>query len=202
MKYLKGYKLFESVESDRLEDAKDILRLHLGEFEEVNFIGGDLNVEMSDSLKDRIKVYKLLESPNVRDLIAFEEHFNEEELEGIFYNVNLDWYTGQVAIIGIGESIESFLGEWLRERFTNLKKEVRDLSRVGERSQSFYREENGMAVFYYYENDGQDKYAYISFQSIWGFFRSVLCLEERQIRAIVHDWILKEFDLDLEPKMW
>jgi len=202
MKYLKGYKLFESIESDRLEDAKDILRLHLGEFEEVNFIGGDLNVQMSDSLKDRIKVYKLLESPNVRDLIAFEEHFNEEAIEGIFYNVNLDWYSGQVAIIGIGESIESFLGEWLRERFSNLKKEVRDLSRVGERSQSFYREENGMAVFYYYENDGQDKYAYISFQSIWGFFRTVLCLQERQIRTIVHDWILEEFDLDLEPKMW
>ena len=202
MKYLKGYKLFESIESDRLEDAKDILRLHLGEFEEVNFIGGDLHVEMSNSLKDRIRVYKLLESPNVRDLIAFEEHFNEEELEGIFYNVNLDWYTGQVAIIGIGESIESFLGEWLRERFTNLKKEVRDLSRVGERSQSFYREENGSAVFYYYENDGQDKYAHVSFHSIWGFFRSVLCLQERQIRTIVHDWILEEFDLDLEPKMW
>ena len=130
MKYLKGYKLFESIESDRLEDAKDILRLHLGEFEEVNFIGGDLHVEMSNSLKDRIRVYKLLESPNVRDLIAFEEHFNEEELDGIFYNVNLDWYTGQVAIIGIGESIESFLGEWLRERFTNLKKEVREVQKV------------------------------------------------------------------------
>ena len=202
MKYLKGYKLFESVESDRLEDAKDILRLHLGEFEEVNFIGGDLNVEMSDSLKDRIKVYKLLESPNVRDLIAFEEHFNEEELEGIFYNVNLDWYTGQVAIIGIGESIESFLGEWLRERFTNLKKEVREVSPTMLSTQSFYREENGSAVFYYYENDGQDKYAHVSFHSIWGFFRTVLCLEERQIRTIVHDWILKEFDLDLEPKMW
>ena len=105
MKYLKKYSVFESY-GDDLEDAKDILRLHLGEFEEVNFIGGDLQVEMSDSLKDRIRVYKLLESPNVRDLIAFEEHFNEEAIEGVFYNVNLDWYTGQVAIIGIGESIE------------------------------------------------------------------------------------------------
>jgi hypothetical protein len=199
---MKWIKLFESFENDSLDDAKDILRLHLGEFEEVNFIGGDLQVEMSDSLKDRIKVYKLLESPNVRDLIAFEEHFNEEEIEGIFYNVNLDWYTGQVAIIGIGESIESFLGEWLRERFSNLKKEVRDISPTMLSTQSFYREESGPGVFYYYENDGQDKYAYISYQSIWGFFRSVLCLEERQIRKIVHDWILEEFDLDLEPKMW
>ena len=199
---MKWIKLFEDFNGDKLDDAKDILRLHLGEFEEVNFIGGDLNVEMSDSLKDRIKVYKLLESPNVRDLIAFEEHFNEEELEGIFYNVNLDWYTGQVAIIGIGESIESFLGEWLRERFTNLKKEVREVSPTMLSTQSFYREENGSAVFYYYENDGQDKYAHVSFHSIWGFFRTVLCLEDRQIRKIVHDWILEEFDLDLEPKMW
>ena len=200
MKYLKKYSVFES-HSDKLDDAKDILRLHLGEFEEVNFIGGDLQVEMSDSLKDRIRVYKLLESPNVRDLTAFEEHFNEEEIEGVFYNVNLDWYTGQVAIIGIGESIEEFLGEWLRERFSNLTKYARPFGPNDEGKQIFYRE-SGFGVFYYYENDGQDKYAYISFQSIWGFFRTVLCLEERQIRTIVHDWILKEFDLDLEPKMW
>lgn len=200
MKYLKKYSVFESY-GDDLEDAKDILRLHLGEFEEVDFIGGDLQVEMSDSLKSRIKVYKLLESPNVRDLTAFEEHFNEEEIEGVFYNVNLDWYTGQVAIIGIGESIEEFLGEWLRERFSNLTKYARPFGPNDEGKQIFYRE-SGFGVFYYYENDGQDKYAYISFQSIWGFFRTVLCLEERQIRTIVHDWILKEFDLDLEPKMW
>lgn len=199
---MKWIKLFENFENDKLDDAKDILRLHLGELEEVNFIGGDLQVEMSDSLKNRIRVYKLLESPNVRDLTAFEEHFNEEEIEGVFYNVNLDWYTGKVAIIGIGESIESFLGEWLRERFSKLKKEVRGMPPHGEINQVFYREENGSGVFYYYENDGQDKRAYISFQSMWGFFRTVICLEERQIRKIVHDWILEEFDLDLEPKMW
>ena len=202
MKYLKGYKLFESFENDQLDDAKDILRLHLGEFEEIDFIGGDLQVEMSNSLKDRIKVYKLLESPNVRDLTAFEEHFNEEEIEGVFYNINLDWYNGQVAIIGIGESIEEFLGEWLRERFSNLTKYVRPFGPNDEGKQIFYREESGMGVFYYYENDGQDKYVYLSFQSIWGFFRTVLCLEERQIRKIVHDWVLEEFNLDLEPKMW
>ena len=199
MKYLK---LFENFNSDRLEDAKDILRLHLGELEEIDFIGGDLQVEMSDQLKDRIRVYRMLESPNVRDLTAFEEHFNEEEIEGVFYNINLDWYSGKVAIVGIGESIEEFLGEWLRERFSGLKKIVRNLENVGERNQVFYREENGSGVFYYYENDGQDKYVYVSFHSIWGFFRTALCLEERQIRTIVHDWILEEFNLDLEPKMW
>ena len=199
---MKWIKLFEDFNGDRLEDAKDILRLHLGELEEIDFIGGDLQVRMSDSLKERIRVYKLLESPNVRDLTAFEEHFNEEEIEGVFYNVNLNWYTGKVAIIGIGESIESFMLEWLRERFSNLRKEVRDLENVGERNQVFYREENGSGVFYYHEDDAQDKSVHVSFQSIWGFFRTVLCLEERQIRTIVHDWILKEFNLDLEPKMW
>ena len=199
---MKWIKLFEDFNGDKLDDAKDILRLHLGEFEEANFIGGDLHVEMSNSLKDRIKVYKLLESPNVRDLIAFEEHFNEEAIEGVFYNVNLDWYTGQVAIIGIGESIEEFLGEWLRERFSNLTKYTRPFGPNDEGKQIFYREESGPGVFYYYENDGQDKHAYISFQSMWGFFRTVICLEERQIRKIVHDWILEEFNLDLEPKMW
>lgn len=199
--FMKWIKLFESFQSDALEDARDILRLHLGELEEIDIIGGDLQVRMSDSLKDRIRVYKLLESPNVRDLTACEAHL-EEEIEGVFWNVNLDWYTGKVAVIGIGESVEEFLGEWLRERFTNLNKEVRDLPPHGESNQIFYREENGSAVFYYYENDGQDKYAYVSFQSIWGFFRTVLCLEERQIRKIVHDWLLEKFGLDLEPKMW
>ena len=198
---MKWIKLFENFESDRLDDAKDILRLHLGELEEVDFTGGDLQVEMSDSLKNRIRVYRLLESPNVRDLKACERHL-EDETKGVFWNVNLDWYTGKVAVVGIGRSIEEFLGEWLRERFSNLKKEVRNISPTMLITQSFYREENGMAVFYYYENDRQDKYAYVSFQTIWGFFRTVLCLEERQIRTIVHDWILEEFDLDLEPKMW
>ena len=198
---MKWIKLFENFENDKLDDVKDILRLHLGELEEVDFISGDLRVEMSDSLKNQIRVYKLLDSPKVKDLTAFEEHFNEEEIEGVFYNINLDWYSGQVAIIGIGESIEEFLGEWLRERFSNLKK-VDSLAPPVGRIQSFYREENGSGVFYYYENDGQDKYVYVSFHSIWGFFRTVLCLEERQIRKIVHDWILEEFDLDLEPKMW
>jgi hypothetical protein len=201
---MKWIKLFEDFNGDVLEDAKDILRLQLGELEEINFIGGDLQVEMSDSLKDRIRVYKLLESPNVRDLTAFEEHFNEEEIEGVFYNVNLDWYNGQVAIIGIGESIEEFLGEWLRERFSGLKKFVESESTppTGTSLEKvFYREENGTAVFYYYEHVSVE-YVYVSFQSIWGFFRTVLCLEERQIRTIVHDWILKEFNLDLEPKMW
>ena len=208
---MKWIKLFENFENDMLDDAKDmlddakdILRLHLGELEEIDFIGGDLQVEMSDKLKDRIRVYKLLESPNVRDLTACEAHL-DEEIEGVFYNVNLDWYTGKVAIIGIGESIESFLGEWLRERFSGLKKFVESESTPPTGTslkKVFYREENGPAVFYYYENDGQDKYVYLSFQSIWGFFRTVLCLEERQIRTIVHDWVLEEFNLDLEPKMW
>ena len=198
---MKWIKLFEDFNGDVLEDAKDILRLHLGELEEIDFIGGDLQVEMSDSLKDRIRVYRLLESPNVRDLRACEEHL-EQETEGVSWNVNLDWYTGKVAILCACESVESLLLEWLRERFSKLRKEVRNLENVGERSPVFYREENGTGVFYYYENDGQDKYVYVSFHSIWGFFRTVLCLEERQIRTIVHDWILEEFNLDLEPKMW
>ena len=198
---MKWIKLFENFENDKLDDTKDILRLHLGELEEVNFIGGDLQVEMSESLKGRIRVYKLLESPNVKDLTACETHL-DEEIEGVFYNVNLDWYSGKVAIIGIGESIEEFLGEWLRERFFGLKKFVRDLKNVGERSQIFYSEKNGTGVFYYYENDGQDKSVHVSFQKIWGFFREILKLEDSQIRTIVHEWLLKEFNLDLEPKMW
>jgi len=197
MKYIKPYSIFESAEYD-LEDAKHILISHLGELEEVDFIGGDLQVQMSDRLRERIRVYRLLESPNVRNLKACEDHL-EAETEGIFWNVNLDWYSGKVAVIGIGESIESFLGEWLRERFPKLEKYVRG---DGDYDQVFYMEENGSAVFYCYEDDPQERSVHVSFQKIWGFFSTVLCLEDRKIRGIVHDWLLSEFGLYLEPKRW
>lgn len=195
--------MFEDFSSDALEDAKYILISHLGELSEVDFIGGDLQVEMSESLKERIRVYTLQGSPNVRDLRACEEHLREET-EGVFWNVNLDWYSagGKVAIIGIGGSVEEFLGEWLRERFSGMKRHVRDLEKVGERNQIFYLDKNGSGVLYYYENDRQDKSVYVSFQKIWGFFQTILCLEDSQIRKILHSWILEEFGLDLEPKMW
>jgi hypothetical protein len=199
---MKWIKLFEDFNSDVLEDAKDILRLHLGELEEIDFIGGDLQVQMSDSLRNRIKVYRLLESPNVKDLKACEEHL-KEETKGVSWNVNLDWYTGKVAILCAGESVESFLLEWLRERFSGLMKFVRNLKKnVGESKQIFYSERNGFGVFYYYEDDPQDKSVHVSFQKIWGFFREILKLEDRQIRTIVHEWLLKDYGLDLEPKMW
>lgn len=199
---MKWIKLFEDFNSDVLEDAKDILRLHLGELEEIDFIGGDLQVQMSDQLKNRIRVYRLLESPNVKDLKACEEHL-KEETTGVSWNVNLDWYSGQVAILCAGESVESFLLEWLRERFSGLMKFVRGLKKnVGESKQIFYSEGNGFGVFYYYEDDPQDKSVHVSFQKIWGFFREILKLEDRQIRTIVHEWLLKDYGLDLEPKMW
>ena len=189
---MKWIKLFESFQSDALEDAKDILRLHLGEIEETDILDGDLQVLMSDDLKDRIRVYRLLEYPNVRDLQACEAHL-EEETEGVFWNVNLNWYNGRIAVVGIGDSIESFLAEWLRERFSGLIKYLRD-------DQVFWRDVNGTAVFYYYENVA--KTAYFSYEKIWGFFRNILCLEDSQIREILHDWILQEYGLDLEPKSW
>lgn len=196
---MKWIKLFEEFDSDMLEDAKHIMISHLGELEEIDFIGGDLQVEMSDRLRERIRVYRLLESPNVRDLKACEEHLNDET-EGVFWNVNLDWYRGKIAIIGIGESIEEFLGEWLLERFSGLKKQVRELT--GDRNQVFYYDKNGSGVFYYYEEDSQDKSVHVSFQKIWGFFQTVLGLEDSQIKQIVKDWLWDGFGLDLEPKMW
>ena len=223
---MKWIKLFENFESDRLDDAKDILRLHLGELEEVDFIGGDLQVEMSDSLKNRIRVYRLLESPNVRDLKACEEHL-KDETKGVFWNVSLDWYSGKVAVVGIGRSIEEFLGEWLLERFSGLRKHENNLtvkpsaaaksvnpSAVPRtHSQVFYLDKNGTGVFYHYlTNDKKNidspafagiySTAHISFQKIWGFFQTVLCLEDSQIKQIIKDWLWDEFGLDLEPKMW
>ena len=113
---MKWIKLFENFDNDALEDAKHIIISHLGEIEEEDFAGGEFPIAMPDRLKDRIRVYRLLESPNVRDLSGCEEHL-EQETEGVFWNVNLDWYSGKIAVIGLGDSIESFLVEWLKERF-------------------------------------------------------------------------------------
>jgi len=223
---MKWIKLFENFESDRLDDAKDILRLHLGELEEVDFTGGDLQVEMSDSLKNRIRVYRLLESPNVRDLKACERHL-EDETKGVFWNVNIDWYAGKVAVVGIGRSIEEFLGEWLIERFAGLIRHENNLSvkpsAVAKsvnpsaisrtHSQVFYLDKNRTGVFYHYlTNDkknidnpafaGVYSTAHISFHKIWGFFQTVLGLEDSQIKQIVKDWLWDGFGLDLEPKKW
>ena len=210
---MKWIKLFEEFDADMLEDAKHIMISHLGELQEIDFIGGDLQVEMSDRLRERIRVYRLLESPNVKDLKACEEHLMDET-EGVFWNVSLDWYRGQVAIVGIGESIEEFLGEWLLERFSGLRKHENSvnpsaISRT--HSQVFYLDKNGTGVFYHYlTNDKIDNPAFagiystahISFQKIWGFFQTVLCLEDSQIKQIIKDWLWDEFGLDLEPKMW
>ncbi len=206
MKYIK---MFEDFGSDMMDEARYILVSHLGEIEEIDFIGGDFGfnhqVEMSDRLRQRIRVFRLLESPNVRDLAGFEEHMREET-EGIFWNVNLDWYSGKVAILCEGDSIESLLGEWLRERFSDLtlKVETKQTPNHGDRNfltNVVYREKNGSAVFFYKKNN-VEKIAYVSYDAIWGFFRTVLCLEESQIRKILHDWLLQSFGLDLEPKRW
>jgi hypothetical protein len=204
MKYIK---MFEDFGSDMMDEARYILVSHLGEVEEIDFIGGDFGfnhqVEMSDRLRQRIRVFRLQESPNVRDLAGFEEHMREET-EGIFWNVNLDWYSGKVAILCEGDSIESLLGEWLKERFSDLTLDRNFLTNV------VYREKNGSAVFFYKKNNVSnmqwpgtiEKIAYVSYDSIWGFFRTILCLEESQIRKILHDWLLQSFGLDLEPKKW
>ena len=193
---MKWIKLFENFDNDALEDAKHIIISHLGEIEEEDFAGGEFPIAMPDRLKDRIRVYRLLESPNVRDLSGCEEHL-EQETEGVFWNVNLDWYSGKIAVIGLGDSLESFLVEWLKERFCEIQKKVER----GHQALTFYREKNGSAVFYYYEGDEQDKIAYVA-DKIWGFFKSTLGLEDRQIKNILHNWLLQEYSLDLEPKKW
>lgn len=193
---LNNIKIFEDSQSYVLEDTRDIIRLHLGEIEEIDIIGGALNIVMSDSLKSRIKVYKLTESPNVRDLKFCEQHLNED-IEGVFWNINLEF---RIAVIVEGETIESFLGKWIRERYPNPKKHIRRV--LDSKHQVFYMDENGSAIFFYYDGDKQDKSVHISFNKIWGFFEVILGLEESQIRKITKDWILSKFGLDLEPKRW
>ena len=82
MKYIKLFENFNS--NDMLEEAKWILINHLGEIKEIDIRGVDANIVdpmMSDDLINRIRVFELLGSPNVKDLKACEAHL-EAETEG------------------------------------------------------------------------------------------------------------------------
>lgn len=198
MKYIKLFENFDY--EDMLEEAKYILIAHLGEVEEVdlkNVIVPNVNPHMSDELISKVRVYKLLDSPNVKDLKSCEAHL-KEDTEGLFCNINLDWYNGKVAVIGIGKSVEDFCLDWLRERFENANKYTN-------KGQTFYLDKNndgGVSILHYYEDDVQDKSCYISYNKIWGFLKDTLALEDSQIRSILSKWLLEKFGLDLEPKKW
>ena len=196
MKYIKLFENFDS--DDMLEDAKQILMAHLGELKEVDLKNlGDYNPHMSDELISKVRVYKLLDSPNVKDLKSCEAQL-KEDTEGLFCNINLDWYNGKVAVIGIGKSVEDFCLDWLRERFENANKYTN-------KGQTFYLDKNndgGVSILHYYEDDVQDKSCYISYNKIWGFLKDTLALEDSQIRSILSKWLLEKFGLDLEPKKW
>ena len=191
MKYIKLFENFDY--EDMLEEAKYILIAHLGEVEEVdlkNVIVPNVNPHMSDELISKVRVYKLLDSPNVKDLKSCEAHL-KEDTEGLFCNINLDWYNGKVAVIGIGKSVEDFCLDWLRERFENANKYTN-------KGQTFYLDKNndgGVSILHYYEDDVQDKSCYISYNKIWGFLKDTLALEDSK-------WLLEKFGLDLEPKKW
>lgn len=206
MKYIKLFENFDSNEDFlMLEDAKHIIITHLGEIKEVdlrNIDDDDVNPHMSDELISKVRVYKLLDSPNVRNLESCEEHL-EEDIKGLFWNINLDWYTGKICVVGVGESVEEFCLEWLRERFKNTEKYTNN------ENKTFYLDkdenganEGGVSILYYYENDGQDKYCYINQGKIWRFLRETLGLEDYQIRSILSKWLIEKFELDLEPKKW
>ena len=206
MKYIKLFENFDS--NDMLEDAKWILISHLGEIKEIDIRGVDANIVdpmMSNELISRIRVFELLGSPNVKDLKACEAHL-EAETEGIFWNVNLDWYRNRVCVVGIGESIEEFCLEWLRERFENAERYFNE-----KQNQLFYLDRDkdgksihtGGATLLLYKLDGFDsKYCYINQQKIWSFLTDKLGLEDSQVRSILSKWLIEKFDITAEPKKW
>ena len=206
MKYIKLFENFDS--NDMLEDAKWILISHLGEIKEIDIRNVNANIVdpmMSDDLINRIRVFELLGSPNVKDLKGFEAHL-EAETEGIFWNVNLDWYRNRVCVVGIGESIEEFCLEWLRERFENAERYFNE-----KQNQLFYldRDKDGKSIhtggetLLLYKLDGFDsKYCYINQQKIWSFLTVKLGLEDSKVRSILSKWLIEKFGITAEPKKW
>jgi hypothetical protein len=203
MKYIKLFENFDS--EDMLEEAKYILISHLGEVKEID-LNPDVIDHMPSMLKNNVRFYKLLDSPNVKDLKSCEDHL-KAETEGLFWHMNIGWNrdAGKVCVIGVGESIEDFCMTWLKERFDGgelYRKEDSDRVIYLDNKNGIENRYGGVSIFYYYEKDGQDRYCYINPEKIWKFFDEVLGLDYSEITKIIKKWLLESLNLNLDVKKW
>jgi hypothetical protein len=113
MRYIKLFEDFSF--SDKLEDAKWIAISHLGELEEV-----EVALPASEGLKERLRIYRILGSPNVKDLNAFEEHMSGEA-EGISWSADISWHKERRLSLVAGMTIDEFMRAWLEEMHQGVK---------------------------------------------------------------------------------
>jgi len=76
---------------------------------------------------------------------------------------------------------------WLNSKFGNLTQVVR-----GDRT--YYVDQNGLTLFYYYPND-KIKVIFIDYTRIWIFFETIFGLDYDQIQDILKIWLEENYNL-------
>ena len=69
-----------------------------------------------------------------------------------------------------------------------LNKEFSDLTKVVKGDRTFYVDDVGKIIFYYFEYL-KNKYVYINYDRIWVFFEDIFGLRVLQIREILKVWL-------------
>ncbi len=187
MRYIKLFEDFSF--SDKLEEAKWIAISHLGELEEV-----EVSLPASEGLKERLRIYRILGSPNVKDLNAFEEHMSGEA-EGISWSADISWHKERRLSLVAGMTIDDFMRAWLEERFSDLKRWDRQ---EGKKTEVFYLMPNGVPAFMYVEGERDCS---LRWDRVWFFFGE-MGIEEFAARKIIKEWVKSITGLELEPRKW
>ena len=83
--------------------------------------------------------------------------------------------------------LNSVVLNWLDNKFGNLTEVVKY-------DRTYYVDQNGLTVFYYYQDD-KDKVVFIDYTRIWIFFESIFDMEYEQIQDILKIWLGETYNL-------
>ena len=82
--------------------------------------------------------------------------------------------------------LNSVVLKWLDKEFGNLTEIVRD-------GKIYYVDENGLPLFYYYQEENED--VFINYDRIWIFFESIFGLNGLQVEEILKVWLEETYNL-------
>ena len=190
MKYLK---LFENFNEPDIEDVKWIIISKLGEI-------------LEDKIDPKWNAKNILRfevnKPTKEQLQSCNEHLNTE---GFFLYINRNAPEDSVNIlVGIGNSFEEWINNWLNENFGNLK-------RIEYGTTVYFTEDQNLKEINIYDipksviffTDPTSKFTKINWNKLWKFLEYDLSLDSAQLKEILKNWIEKTYELkDIPPLDW
>lgn len=181
MKYIK---LFEDFNEELdIEDAKQIVISHLGEFREVEIDDNKWNSK-------EILTLELLEEPTDKQIEDCEKHlFPDYEEKGFFLHQIFEHDMEYKFVVGIGRSIEDYCISWLNSNYSDMES-VDSKSFPGT---VLYRYEEKDNVLLY---DDTNNKVYVN-TNIWAFFEHYFGLDEYEIEEILDKWVKETYKLDV-----